>query len=93
MDEALENLIVLQAEERLAVVTNVGLGTGSIGKNESRKILNDLRRQSISRRTPADRTEDRGSVEDFQKADGSWDYGRLIDQNDEGDGFIIPKCI
>ena len=67
VDEALENLIVLQAEERLAVVTNVGLGTGSIGKNESRKILNDLRRQSISRRTPADRTEDRGSVEDFQK--------------------------
>ena len=31
VDEALENLIVLQAEERLAVVTNVGLGTGSIG--------------------------------------------------------------
>lgn len=47
-------------------MTTVGLGTGSLEKNESRKILNDLKRQAL-RRDSIERTEDRGSVEDFQK--------------------------
>lgn len=67
IEEFLEQMLVLQAEEQLSEVTTVALGTGSVEKNESRKIIRDLKRQAKGRNA-VKKTRPTGTVEDVKKS-------------------------